>query len=74
MHKQVATPPLAAIRRKRPKWWRRLIIAGVILAMIAGGFALFNKGNQVAIRVQPAAIRDITQTVSATEKSGRRSR
>jgi HlyD family secretion protein len=68
MHKQVATPPLAAIRRKRPKWWRRLIIAGVILAMIAGGFALFNKGNQVAIRVQPAAIRDITQTVSATGK------
>jgi HlyD family secretion protein len=68
MHKQVATPPLAASRRKRPKWRGRLIIAGVILAIIAGGFALFNKENRVAIRVQPAAVRDITQTVSATGK------
>ena len=68
MHKQVAGPPLAAVKRKRPKWRRRLIIAGVLLAVVAGAFALLNKGKQLAIRVQPAAIRDITQTVSATGK------
>ena len=68
MHKQVAAPPLAAMKRKRPKWRRRLIIAGVLLAMVAAGVVLFNRGNQLAIRVQPAAIRDIIQTVSATGK------
>ncbi|HEX4201575.1 MAG TPA: hypothetical protein VHY59_08665, partial [Chthoniobacterales bacterium] len=68
MHKQVAAPPLAAVRRKRPKWRRRLIIVGVLLALVAGFFLLSNKGNKVVIRVQPAAIRDITQTVSATGK------
>src|SRR6202050_4605179 len=67
MHKQVASPPLA-IKRKRPKWRRRLIIAGLLLAAIAGGVVYFKKGSQIAIRVQPAAIRDITQTVSATGK------
>ena len=67
MHKQVASPPLA-IKRKRPKWRRRLIIAGVLLVAIAGGFVYFKKGSQIAIRVQPAAIKDITQTVSATGK------
>jgi HlyD family secretion protein len=68
MHKQVAAPPLVANKRKRPKWRRRLIIAGVLLAMVAGGFVLLNKENRVVIRVQPAAIRDVTQTVSATGK------
>jgi len=68
MHKQVAAPPLAAVRRKRPKWRRRLIIVGVLLALVGGSVLLFNKGNKVVIRVQPAAIRDITQTVSATGK------
>jgi HlyD family secretion protein len=68
MHKQVAAPPLAAVKRRRPKWRRRLIIVGFLLALVAGCVLLFNKGNQVVIRVQPAAIRDITQTVSATGK------
>jgi HlyD family secretion protein len=68
MHEQVAAPPLAAIKRKRPKWRRRLIIAGVLLAVVAGGVVIFNQGKRVKIRVQPAAIRDITQTVSATGK------
>ena len=68
MHEQVAAPPLAAIKRKRPKWRRRLIIAGVLLSAVAGGIVLFNKGKRVKIRVQPAAVRDITQTVSATGK------
>jgi HlyD family secretion protein len=68
MHKQVAAPPLAAIKRKRPKWRRRLIIAGVLLALVGGGFVLLNKEKRVTIRVQPAAIRAITQTVSATGK------
>jgi HlyD family secretion protein len=68
MHKQVAAPPLAATKRKRPKWRRRLIMAGVLLAVVAGGVVLLTKGNRAKIRVQPAAIRDITQTVSATGK------
>ena len=68
MHKQVAAPPLAAVRRKRPKWRRRLIIVGILLALGAGSALFFNKGNKVVIRVQPAAIRDIIQTVSATGK------
>ena len=68
MHKQVAAPPLAAIKRKRPKWRLRLTIAGVLLALISGGFVLLNKEKRVTIRVQPAAIRDTTQTVSATGK------
>ena len=68
MHKQVAAPPMAAIKRKRPKWRRRLIIAGVLLAAVAGGYVLLHKEGRVVIRVQPAAIRDITQTVSATGK------
>lgn len=68
MHRQVAAPPLAAMKRKRPKWRRRLIIAGVLLAVVAGGVVLLNKGNRAKIRVQPAAVRDITQTVSATGK------
>jgi HlyD family secretion protein len=68
MHKQVAAPPLAGIKRKRPKWGRRLVIAGVLLAAAAGGYVMLNKEHRVAIRVTPAAIRDITQTVSATGK------
>ena len=68
MHKQVAAPPLVAMKRKRPKWRRRLIIAGVLLAVVGVGFVLLNKEKRVTIRVQPATIRDITQTVSATGK------
>ncbi|MBV8276966.1 MAG: biotin/lipoyl-binding protein, partial [Verrucomicrobia bacterium] len=68
MHKQVAAPPLAAIKRKRPKWRRRLIIAGVLLAVAVGGFVFVNNGKRLTIRVQPAATRDITQSVSATGK------
>jgi HlyD family secretion protein len=68
MHKQVAAPPLAAIKRKRPKWRRRLVIAVFLLAAVAVAFFLLNKEKRVTIRVQPVAIRDITQTVSATGK------
>src|SRR5246500_3589524 len=68
MHKQVAAPPSAAIKRKRPKWRRRLVIAVFVLAAVAVGFFLLNKEKGVTIRVQPVAIRDITETVSATGK------
>ncbi|HEX6563826.1 MAG TPA: efflux RND transporter periplasmic adaptor subunit [Chthoniobacterales bacterium] len=68
MHKQVAAPPLAAIKRKRPKWRRRLVLAVFLLAAVAVGFLLLNKEKRITIRVQPVAIRDITQTVSATGK------
>jgi HlyD family secretion protein len=68
MHKQVAAPPLVAIKRKRPKWRRRLVIAVFLLAAAAAVFLLLNKEKRLTIRVQPATIRDITQTVSATGK------
>jgi HlyD family secretion protein len=68
MHKQVAAPPLAAIKQKRPKWRRRLVISVFLLAAVAVGFLLLNKEKRITIRVQPVAIRDITQTVSATGK------
>ena len=68
MHKQVAAPPLAAIKRKRPKWRRRLVAIVFLLAAVAVGFLLLNKEKRVTIRVQPVAIRDVTQTVSATGK------
>src|ERR1700758_5438740 len=68
MHKQVAAPPLAAMKRKRPKWRRRLIVAGVLLALVSSAVVLLNKEKRVTIRVQPAAIRDITQLVSSTGK------
>ena len=67
MHRQVAAPPLAAIKRKRPKWRRRVVIAVFLLAA-AVGFLLLNKEKRVTIRVQSVAIRDVTQTVSATGK------
>jgi HlyD family secretion protein len=68
MHKQIAAPPLAAIKQKRPKWRRRLVISVFLLAAVAVGFLLLNKEKRITIRVQPVAIRDITQTVSATGK------
>jgi HlyD family secretion protein len=68
MHKQVAAPPLAAIKRKRPKWRRRLVIAVFLLAPAALVYFSLNKEKRVTIRVQSVAIRDITQTVSATGK------
>jgi Ni/Fe-hydrogenase subunit HybB-like protein len=58
MHKQVAAPPLAAIKRKRPKWRRRLVIAVFLLAAVAVGFLLLNKEKRTTIRVQPVAILD----------------
>src|SRR6201984_526186 len=69
MHKQVAAPPLAAIKRKRPKWRRRLVIAVFLLAAVVVGFLLLNKEKRGTIRVQPVAIRDLTQPVSATGKT-----
>ena len=68
MHRQVAAPPLAAIKRKRPKWRRRLVVVAFLLAAAAVVFLLLNKEKRVTIRVQSVAIRDITQTVSATGK------
>jgi HlyD family secretion protein len=69
MHKQVAAPPLAAIKRKRPRWRRRRLVTAVfLLAAVAVAYLLLNKEKRVTIRVQPVAIRDITETVSATGK------
>jgi HlyD family secretion protein len=68
MHKQVAAPPQAAIKRKRPKWRRRLLIVGILVALVVGGYLFSLRKAPLTIRVQSAAIRDITQTVSATGK------
>lgn len=66
MHQQVAPPQI--IRRKRRKWkrWALLVIA---LLGAAGGIYLLKKREPIIpITTEKAAIRDITQLVSATGK------
>jgi HlyD family secretion protein len=66
MHQQVAPPRIT--RRTRRKWkrWALLMIA---LLGVAGGIYFFQKRERViAIMTERAAIRDITQLVSATGK------
>jgi HlyD family secretion protein len=66
MHKQIATPPLA-VKRKKPKWRGRIALITVLL--VGGAVWVATRGKPpVVIRIQPAAIRDIVQTVSANGK------
>jgi HlyD family secretion protein len=66
MHQQVAVPQ--PLRKKRRKWRRWAVLALVLV--VAGGAvaALQRKDETVKITVSKAAIRDLTQMVSATGK------
>lgn len=66
MHQQVAPPRI--VRPKRRKWKRWALLVTVLLG-VAGGIYFFQKRERViTIVTEKAAIRDITQLVSATGK------
>jgi HlyD family secretion protein len=67
MHRQIATPPLA-VKRKKSKWRGRIAPITVLLAGTAVWLIATRGKPPVVIRIQPAAIRDIVQTVSANGK------
>ena len=64
MHQQVVPPKI--VRRKRRKW-RRWALLG-FLALVAAGGIYFVKTRErvITVTTEKAAIRDITQLVSAT--------
>jgi HlyD family secretion protein len=66
MHQQVVPPKI--VRRKRRKW-RRWALLG-FLALVAAGGIYFVKTRErvITVTTEKAAIRDITQLVSATGK------
>jgi HlyD family secretion protein len=65
MHDQVVRSAYIKQRKRRPKWW--FILTPFILAIVA---FFFTQRNQTVIEVtsEKAAIRDLTQVVSATGK------
>jgi HlyD family secretion protein len=68
MHKQVSAPPKIIARPKRRRWKRWVGLGLLVLAV--GWFVVqsFQGPAPIAITADKAAIRDITQTVSATGK------
>jgi HlyD family secretion protein len=68
MHKQVSAPPKIIARPKRRRWKRWVGLGLLVLAV--GWFVVqsFQGPAPIAITTDKAAIRDITQTVSATGK------
>jgi HlyD family secretion protein len=66
MHQQVAMPKI--VRRKKRKW-RRWLFGGLALLVVAVGlFFTQRKDTPLVVTTEKAAIRDITQLVSATGK------
>ncbi|HEY4781518.1 MAG TPA: biotin/lipoyl-binding protein, partial [Chthoniobacterales bacterium] len=68
MHKQVSAPPKVVIRPKRRKWKRWVFL--VIIALAIAWFIIQSVQGPapISITTDKAAVRDITQTVSATGK------
>jgi HlyD family secretion protein len=68
MHKQVSTPPKVVARPKRRKW-KRWVFLGIVGLAIAWFVIQSAQGPApISITTDKAAVRDITQTVSATGK------
>jgi HlyD family secretion protein len=66
MHQPIATAP--AVRRKRKKW-KRWVFLGVGVLIVAAIVLIIRQGPKpVPITTEKAAIRDLTQLVSATGK------
>jgi HlyD family secretion protein len=66
MHQPIATSP--AVRRKRKKW-KRWVFLGVGVLIVAAIVLIIRQGPKpVPITTEKAAIRDLTQLVSATGK------
>jgi HlyD family secretion protein len=66
MHQQVAPPQI--IRRKRRKWKRWALLVIALLGAAGGIYFLKKREPIIPITTEKAAIRDITQLVSATGK------
>jgi HlyD family secretion protein len=66
MHQRVAVPQ--PVRKKRRKWKRWVVLALVLVVAGGGVAALQRKDETVKITVSKAAVRDLTQIVSATGK------
>jgi HlyD family secretion protein len=68
MHKQVSAPPKVVARPKRRKWKRWVLLA--IMAVAIAWFAIQSVQGPapISITTDRAAVRNITQTVSATGK------
>jgi HlyD family secretion protein len=66
MHQPIATAPV--VRRKRKKW-KRWVFLGVGVLIVAAIVLIIRQGSKpVPITTEKAAIRDLTQLVSATGK------
>jgi HlyD family secretion protein len=68
MHKQVLAPPKVIARPKRRKWKRWIFLAVVLVAVAWLVIHSIQGPAPIAITTDKAAVRDITQTVSATGK------
>jgi HlyD family secretion protein len=66
MHQPIATAPV--VRRKRKKWKRWVLLAVGLLIVVAIALAARPGAKPVSITTEKAAIRDLTQLVSATGK------
>jgi HlyD family secretion protein len=68
MHKQIAAAPKLVARSRRRKW-KRWVFLGLTLLVIGGIVFQMTRGPApIVITTDKAAVRDITQTVSATGK------
>jgi HlyD family secretion protein len=66
MHQPIATT--SVVRRKRKKWKRWMLLAVGLLIVVAIVLAAWRGAKPVSITTEKAAIRDLTQLVSATGK------
>jgi HlyD family secretion protein len=66
MHQPIATAPV--VKRKRKKWKRWVLLAVGVLIVVAIVLAVRQGPKPVSITTEKAAIRDLTQLVSATGK------
>ena len=65
MHQQIAVPKVTL--KKRRKWRWRVALAG-LLVIVAAGVAFFEGKPAIEVTTEQAAIRDVTQVISATGK------
>jgi HlyD family secretion protein len=68
MHRQVSAPPKVIVRPRRRKWKRWVFLALVVLAISFVVLRSIQGPAPIVITTDKAAVRDITQSVSATGK------
>jgi HlyD family secretion protein len=68
MHKQVSAPPSVVARSKPRKWKRWAFLAVIVLGIASFTVQSMLGPAPISVTTDKAAVRDITQTVSATGK------